>query len=163
MWKIHRHPIILTWDWSLQKAYQITCYALLTPICLDLKMQIVFSSFGLQSTLNSFISTKNGNVSKFSAEWRNLQSPRSWCSVNGEDRTLWNCWLIQHVITYMVYHSFIQFVGHLSDNGRWNQREKNYDFKFKQISVDRALKVFISDIPIKFSVDQLVKESVQLR
>ena len=29
---------------------------------------------------------------KFSAEWRNLKSPRSWCSMNGEDRALWNCW-----------------------------------------------------------------------
>ena len=45
----------------------------------------------------------------------------------------------------MVYH-FIQFGGHLSDNGRQNQREKKYDFKFMQISVDRALMVFISDM-----------------
>ena len=63
--------------------HQITFYTLLTLFCINLKIHLAFSSFGLQSTLNSFITTKNGTVIKCSAEQKNFKSPSSWCSMNG--------------------------------------------------------------------------------
>ena len=105
-----------------------------------------FLQFGLQSTLNSFISTKNGNVLKFSAEWRNLKSPRSWWSVNGEDRALWNCWHLQDFSTCNYIHGLSFIWGPFKWQWKAKPERKKYDFKFMQISVDRALMVFISDI-----------------
>ena len=134
MWKIHRHPIILTWDWSLQNVHQITFYAPLTIICINLKMHLAFCRLAFHPSNTSLLPPKV-NLLIFFPKQRNLKSPGSWCSMNSKEFA--NTTNTNSNV-YIVCHSF-KHSGPSLVTTEGQSHKKRYVFKLMQISIDRAL------------------------
>ena len=124
MWKIHSHPIILTWDWSLQNVHQITFYAPLTIICINLKMYLAFCRLAFHPSNTSLLPPKV-NLLIFFPKQRNLKSPGSWCSMNSKEFVnTTNTNIIWVPVMFTLFTIHLSILAQFSDNGRPNPQKK---------------------------------------